>query len=121
VGVAEAVLHTTEPIVLYRIHGNNSHPRSRPFDEMNDSIHRRQHALKLLSEAFGGEVSAEWRRTINSRWSAEQRRYARETLSIMVDASLPIADRLGVASMSTPRLWRLRQRLGTRVSGWRRR
>lgn len=121
VGCASEVIHIREIVTKYRVHSENSNPRSKPFNDMTESIHRRMAALQLLLDAPHLPLRHSSRSYLQERCKAEAFRYNGQVLRILGMRHLPLADRLAIATMSQPLLWALRQRLGHVLSGWRKR
>lgn len=117
-GLADHVVHSPEIVVNYRVHQGNSNPRHKSFVDMSDSISRRSAFIPELLGCGRFELSPEVRRDLERRWIAEQRRAQGETLGVL-RSDLGLADRLGIASMSDARLWRLRKLAYRGLSGWR--
>lgn len=116
--LATYVRHTTETVYEYRIHGGNSNPRHKTFDQMSDAMHTRAEALSLLA-ASQLPFTAQARLAFEARNHAENLRYAGDRLALLRTRELSAVDRLALLFMSHPALWRLRQRLGVAVTGWR--
>jgi glycosyltransferase involved in cell wall biosynthesis len=118
-GAADHVVHEQQPVIHYRMHPGNSNPRAKPFAEMDRSIAVRQEALRLLAEAEHVPLSESFRQSLWDRVALEQLRRDGRVLAILGARRHRAADRLAHASMASPMLWRARQRLGARASGWR--
>ena len=116
---AEHVIEIPKPLVRYRINAGNSNPRHRPFKEMNSSISARMEALPVLAENKKLSLSAEGTQKLRTEYDLELLRRERRTLSILVSRDSRLVDRLAVASMSAPVLWRLRRIMYKHLSGWR--
>lgn len=116
--LAQEVRHSVESIYLYRIHGGNSNPRHKTFRQMSDAMHSRAQALSLLAES-DLPLTEETRKWLTVRARAEDMRYDGARFTLMKERSLHPIDRLALLSMSHPALWRVRQRLGVAVTGWR--
>lgn len=117
---SQEVRHVDEVVTLYRRHHENSNPRHRPFDVMNEAIARRMGAYELLmSSALPLPTAA--RAEFENRVETERLRYQGRTMALLAHRGTAAIDRLALASMSRSSLWRMRQRLGPMASGWRRR
>lgn len=117
---AHDVRHIDEVVTLYRRHQDNSNPRHRPFDVMTEAIARRMEAYELLI-ASDLPLSEGARVEFQNRTETEHLRRDGKTLTLLAQRRTAPVDRLALASMSRPSLWRVRQRLGPMASGWRRR
>lgn len=121
---AEAIAaHVVDvPVVVLngRIHGRNSHPRGQPFDVFSASMHRRHRAWECLVADVRIGLDQGARQRLQALWAAEQERYAGRTVGVLRARGVPLASRLGLASMSGPRLYAFRSRFYRLFSGWRR-
>lgn len=117
-GLSTDLVHIRSTLLNYRQHANNSHFRTRRFLSMSEALHAREEACRLLL-ASDLPFEPEFVSTLRTRVAMEEDRYAGRTWRILSrhDTSLP--DRLGIAAMSHPTLWRVRQFLGSAASGWR--
>lgn len=119
--LARTSVDAPEVVVRYRVHAGNSNPRNKPFDAMSAAMHARAQAWELLLEhADRLHLSDAKIQSLRAKLAAEGHRYQRRVLRVLMTPGLPLVDRLGVASMSRPALWRLRTRYYTALSGWRR-
>lgn len=111
----------TEDIALeYRIHPGNSNPRAQSFDRMNASIHARHRAWQALLDCDRLDLSAEIREELRQLWRAEELRYQGRVVPIL-QTSLPLVERLAIASGASPILFVLRSKCYKAFSGHRRR
>lgn len=115
---AQDVRHSTDTVYLYRIHGGNSNPRHKTFEQMTESMHARARAVSMLAESTL-PLDANARENLLAHARAEEYRYAREYLRLLRAPRLTWVDKAATLSMSHPVLWRLRQRAGAAASGWR--
>lgn len=118
-GLADHVIHDRRVVCNYRWHAGNSNPRAKSFTEMSDAMHARMKFAPLLLEWGEGRLAPETAAKLREQAALEELRRKGDVLGIL-RADAPLADRMGQASMAHPRLWRIRQALGTRASGWRR-
>lgn len=118
--LAEVVVEAPAVIVNYRVHEGNSNPRRKPFPAMSAAMHDRARAWEALVEREDLGLSDAKRVNLTAKIRAEECRVARRPFSVLAVRDLPVVDRLGVASMSTPALWAVRQRFYRLLSGWRR-
>ncbi|MDO5629408.1 MAG: glycosyltransferase family A protein [Mobilicoccus sp.] len=117
---ALADVRVDSPAVVchYRRHTGNSNPRNRPFPQMSAAMHERTQALDALLDTERFELPGEVRAALTAEVEAEQLRVDGRT-SAVLRSDLPVIDRLAMASMSRPSLWRVRSRLLTPLTGWR--
>ena len=118
VGCANEVIHLTEVIINYRVHGGNSNPRSKNFEKMDDAIKIRMEALKLLAES-DLPLDERVREGLAERYQLELRRRSRDLVGVLTRSNSRIVDRIAIAAMTHPALWKVRQKLGARATGWR--
>jgi glycosyltransferase involved in cell wall biosynthesis len=116
-GLAEVLLDRQEIVVYYRVHGGNSNPRHKSFAEMSDSIHARMSAWNALLSCERFELSAKKRRQLGELITAENLRFERRTMRLLLRRKVPIVDRLAMASMSQPLLFGVRTRFYKTFSG----
>lgn len=116
--LAEVRVDSDAVVVNYRRHEGNSNPRNKSFPDMDDAIHRRMQALTALAETDRFALPDHHRGRLAAEIEAERRRHAGRTWDVL-RSDLPMIDRLAVASMSHPALWRVRQSLLTPLTGWR--
>ena len=121
VDLASSIIQNSDVVLEYRIHDGNSNPRNRAFDEMTDSIHARHRAWAALLECDRFALSEPTRRRLAALWCAEMLRYRRKPFRLLLaSSSLPITERLALASMASPLLFAVRSRLYRLLSGRRR-
>lgn len=106
-------------VLDYRAHAGNSNPRAKPFDAMDAAIHARWRAYDLALREPRFTLPPEHAAAFAAQWAGEELRHAGATWRLLALRDLPVIERLAMASMSTPALWRLRRRFATAVSGWR--
>lgn len=116
--VAEIHRESSEVVLEYRIHEGNSNPRMQPFESMNTAIAARFEAYRLLAASAALQVSEAQRESWREFYRLEQLRRAGKTWSILLADSQPLIRRLGLLSMSSPVLWRLRTTFYKALSGW---
>lgn len=118
VACSAEIIHLQTSIINYRIHKNNSNPRHKSFEAMSEAISARLRAydLLLLSSL---PLTPEFKYQFALNVTTEQLRYRGNTIKLLTLKTLPLVERLALASMSNPLLWKARQRLGLRVTGWR--
>jgi glycosyltransferase involved in cell wall biosynthesis len=114
---AEVVVSEDGIVTEYRVHGGNSNPRHKMFDEMTEAIHSRMRARELVAERPVFTPTDEQIRRLQAQLRAEEARYNGRTMSILRESELSITDRLAVASMSRPTLWALRRRFFRSFTG----
>ena len=117
-GLAEEIVHDQRVVCHYRMHGGNSNPRGKSFEEMSASIHSRMKFAPMLLERFRGRLSTSVVDLLEQQWAMEQMRVKGDVVGL-VRARTPLIERAANLSMAHPSLWKLRQKLGVRVSGWR--
>ncbi|MDP3949403.1 glycosyltransferase family 2 protein [Microbacterium sp.] len=117
--LAEFQINSPRVVVNYRIHAGNSNPRHKTFEQMDAAMHKRAAAWPALLAESRFVLPERSRRRIESLVRAETHRHAGETFRILTQRSVPLADRLAVASMSAPRLFALRTRFYRFFTGWR--
>lgn len=115
---ASYIHHIPHVITNYRRHRGNSNPRWKSYEEMNHAIAIRMRAHELLVES-SLPIPDNYRDELRQRVKMESLRVNRKTARILLSRKTRVIDRLALASMSNPILWRLRQRAGHRASGWR--
>jgi len=116
--VAEVRVDSGDVVVHYRRHAGNSNPRNRSFAQMDEAMHARQAALDALLTTDRFTLPGDVRRRLEAEAEGERRRHAGRTGAVLT-SDLPPIDRLAVASMSHPVLWRARTRWLTAFTGWR--
>lgn len=117
VGRASTIINSDHIVLNYRIHDNNSNPRRLPFQQMSASIANRARAYDALLAARYLQLPDDIRNELAVLVRAEQLRASGQTARLLADRKLPFADRAALASMSDPRLYRLRTRLYHFFSG----
>ncbi|MFI5834015.1 glycosyltransferase family 2 protein [Micromonospora sp. NPDC051300] len=115
--LASRVVELPHVVLHYRLHEGNSHQRAEPFAKMNESTRRRHQAYRALLESSRLDLPATSRRLLEQLWRAEESRYAGRTVRLLLGPDLPLVDRLALASMSDPLLYRIRSRYFKVFSG----
>jgi glycosyltransferase involved in cell wall biosynthesis len=118
-GIAAVVIEDAHIVVRYRVHAGNSNPRHKSFEQMNQAMHDRGRAWQSLLSGDRLALTSQKQGRLQRLCQAEIYRYQGETLRLLALRRLPLIDRLGMASMSSPLLWRLRTRYYRALSGWR--
>ncbi|GAA8846857.1 hypothetical protein DUHN55_21480 [Helicobacter pylori] len=118
VGIAHSVRHVADTVYLYRIHGANSNPRHKNFEQMSQAMHSRSRAVSLLA-ASALPLHSSSRADLLAREKVEEHRYQREYLRILTAPRISVVDKIATLSMSHPFLWTLRQKAGVAATGWR--
>ena len=85
---------------------------------MSDAIHARMQALDALLETDRFDLPPVHRERLEAEVAAEGLRRDGRTVALL-RSDLPPIDRVAVASMSNPLLWRVRSTLLTPLTGWR--
>lgn len=112
------IRHITDVVSHYRQHDMNSNPRNKEFADMTHSISQRMRAYRSLLDS-DLPIPPQFRQQFQKRIETEELRINGSTLAILTRSGTRPIDRLALASMSRPSLWRLRQRAGRFASGWR--
>ncbi|GAB2456406.1 hypothetical protein GCM10027062_40780 [Nocardioides hungaricus] len=108
----------SDAVVLnYRIHSGNSNPRSRPFQEMSDAIAARHRAWEALLSEPRFDLDEQTTADLRMRVRLEELRRRGQVARLLSCRDAPVADRLAFASMASPRLFWLRNRLFRVFSG----
>ena len=115
---AAATIESSVVVVNYRIHGGNSNPRNRSFEEMNEALHERAAAWASLL-ATDVPLAPSRRRQLEALDRAEQSRYAGKTLEVLSAPGVGIRDRLALAAHSSHVLFAARKKCYRLFSGWR--
>lgn len=116
--LAQVRVDSDAVVVHYRRHAGNSNPRSKSFTGMSDAIHARMQALDALLETDRFDLPPVHRERLEAEVAAEGLRRDGRTVALL-RSDLPPIDRVAVASMSNPLLWRVRSTLLTPLTGWR--
>lgn len=116
--LAEVRVDATDVVTRYRRHAGNSNPRNKSFAAMDRAIHARMTAYDALLSTERFVLPEEYRHRFAAEREAERLRHEGRTLRLL-HADLPPVDRIALASMSHPVLWRVRSRLLTPLTGWR--
>lgn len=116
VDLATHVVHRPEVVLNYRLHPGNSNPRTRPFEEMNESLHQRHRAWMALLDSDRIQLTASCRKQLTRLWKAEQHRYLGRPFAVLV-SPLPLVERAAMASHSSPVLFAARTRWYRLFSG----
>lgn len=116
--LAQVRVDSGDVVVHYRRHAGNSNPRNKSFAAMDEAMHARFAALDALLATDRFALPDDVRRRFAAEVEAERLRHAGRTGAVL-RADLPPIDRLAVASMSHPALWRARTRFLTPLTGWR--
>ncbi|GAB47065.1 glycosyltransferase family 2 protein [Mobilicoccus pelagius] len=116
--LAEVRVDSGDVVVHYRRHAGNSNPRNKPFTAMDEALHARFAALDALLATDRFDLPDDVRRRLAAEVEAERLRHEGRTGAVLT-SDLPLVDRLAVASMSHPVLWRARARFLTPLTGWR--
>lgn len=118
VGCANQIIHTGNVIIHYRVHGGNSNPRAKTFEKMSDAINARMEALRLLSDS-DLPIREQYRDDLSNRYQLESLRRSGDLRKVLTHRPSKLVDRVAIASMASPTLWRMRQHLGVLATGWR--
>ncbi len=116
--LADIIVDVDEIVLEYRIHAANSNPRRQGFESMSESMHARMMAYKLLAEANWLPFSEVHRKTFRTESILEEKRYGGRTGAVLLSRASPVTARLRAASMSSPQLFSVRQKLFKILSGW---
>jgi glycosyltransferase involved in cell wall biosynthesis len=115
--LAEEEVHSQHVVVNYRIHAGNSNPRHKSFADMDIAMHKRAQGLTALVDETRFSLSPASRARIAAMVQAEEYRHAGRTLRLLTQRGTPLMDRLALASMSSPALFRVRTRFFRFFSG----
>lgn len=116
---SEREVHSSEVFLEYRIHDENSHPRQRSFEEFTVGMAKRNRVWISLAEEQRLELSAEERSEVEQYIAREDDRANGRIFKIMTDRNFRLVDRLAVASMANPYLYRVRTKFYRTFTGMR--
>lgn len=115
---ADVIIDLAEIVLLYRIHAGNSNPRARGFAEMSVAMNKRARAYDLMLDDSQLELTDEQRETLAARVALKRWRVTGNVRAILGETRTTWSQRLRVATMANPSLWRLRQKFFRHFSGW---
>ncbi|SCG62973.1 Glycosyltransferase involved in cell wall bisynthesis [Micromonospora echinaurantiaca] len=119
--LASRVISLPHVVLHYRMHEGNSNQRAESFTQLNESTRRRHQAYQALLASARLNLPEASRQLLKQLWWAEELRYNGQTLRVLFGPDLPLIDRLAIASMSDPTLYRIRSRYFKLLSGRRNR
>lgn len=114
--LAERTITDQRVVLNYRIHPGNSNPRNATYQVMTDAMHARQLAFSYLLEENRFKFDAQTIVDLRRRSEVEDARYNGSLLRVL-RSQLPLADRLAIAAMTKPTLFRVRQHFFKALSG----
>lgn len=116
--LADTIAEEATIVLDYRIHSGNSHPRQSDFETMTEAMHLRMLPYNRILDSEKFELSAHQRQGLEALVELENRRYARDTLSLFFVRGVRLIDKLRALSSSTKVLYRLRSHFYRLFSGW---
>ncbi|WP_188064805.1 glycosyltransferase [Dietzia sp. ANT_WB102] len=117
--LSEHIADIPVPGLEYRIHENNSNPRRQSFAEMSAAMSARHRAWEELLNSSQITFDAQARKDLVTQRDLEFLRRRSALLSILFYPSASIVERLAYLSMANARLYSIRSRYYTLLSGWR--
>lgn len=116
--MAERVYESSQVVLNYRIHAGNSNPRGKPFAVMTEEMHQRMLAYSCLAQMESDVIDGSALRRFRASAALEEQRYRGSVLGVIASRGTSIGDRIRALSMTTPRLFRVRNAFFRFFSGW---
>lgn len=115
--IAPEVSTSSEIVLEYRIHPENSNPRAQPFRTMNDSMHKRARPYQLLLNDPRFTLGSQARRRLEKKLEVEQLRYDGNVVGLLALKDVGMIDRLRALSSSNRLAWSIRKAFFRLLSG----